>query len=513
MDSHPIYWTFPTDGIFHEASQDRVYRTIAKDLLEKGIAARLLSDMFAVKANRRKFNDIRYRLSFVELRGKQVVDLLAVRRPNVVNVNVGDLFENITAVSTKSEPEALRKLFEGEARRSTTTAASYPVSHLGTAVITFHVSNTSLIVSQAVVATAKIHIVEMAGIGTVGKSSCTKTASDVGMANLMKTQLEQYFWYLREPSAATYSVARSNLLRLLKNEFTVTSIIRFIAHVRVTREDLIVTLSTMRLAMEVARLKPIKTVRHVQPQTELILQRLQEEVNELRKELLLNDMFLRQEALMNISKTRIEQIGRDITNFLKGSISELTLFNVTQAQILVKIVKQLYNKLVAKEDDEEKLSEACEDVMNSLMPADTTLPATLLQNAETFNAIDSSNVFDKREDVTSQMYTDIDDKQVVEEVGILNRHGVSLRPVMQMDDTAMRLKYPIALQPDELQTVELTYECQDKTRRTFRQLQRIMERTTKVKTEVVCVFAEIFYFRVKRYKIWEQLYARAFTSY
>lgn len=125
-----------------------------------------------------------------------------------------------------------------------------------------------------------------------------------------------------------------------------SSLVSFISHVRVTKDDLIVTLSTMRLTMEIGRLKPIKMVRHVQPQAELILQRLREEVNALKKELLLNDMFLRQEALMNISKTRVEQIGRDITNFLKSSISELTLFNVTQAQILVKIVKQLYKKFV-----------------------------------------------------------------------------------------------------------------------------------------------------------------------
>lgn len=59
----------------------------------RGIVLRLLSDMFAVKANRRKTNDIRYRLSFVELRGKNVIDLLTARKPKAVNVNVSDVFE------------------------------------------------------------------------------------------------------------------------------------------------------------------------------------------------------------------------------------------------------------------------------------------------------------------------------------------------------------------------------------------------------------------------------------
>lgn len=118
------------------------------------------------------------------------------------------------------------------------------------------------------------------------------------------------------------------------------------SHVRVTSEDLDVTLSTMRLSGKISKLKPIKTIRHIQPQTELIIQQLREEVNELKKELELNDMFLHQEALMNVSKLRIEQINRDIMNFLEGSISELTLFNVTQARLLVKVAKQLFDKFV-----------------------------------------------------------------------------------------------------------------------------------------------------------------------
>ncbi|EGI67549.1 Kinesin-like protein KIF9 [Acromyrmex echinatior] len=317
QSKHPIYWAFHIDGIFHEMSQDKVYCATAKDLVEKslnginciligygqtgsgksftigglrnnwehrGIVPRLLSDMFMEKANRRKISNIRYRLSFIELRGKNVVDLLTQKR-RIFNVNERGVF--------------------------------------------------------------KIHIVEMAGTGTVGKSSCWKTAVDLGMANLMKIQLEQYFLHLRKPSMSTYSVIRSsNLLKLLRDAFTVTSIIRFISHVRITREDLEITLSTMRMTAKIAKLKPIKTIRHIQPQTELIVQQLREQVNTLKKELELNDMFLHQEALANISKSRLEQICRDVINFLQGFISELTLFNVTHARVLVNVVKQLYDKFV-----------------------------------------------------------------------------------------------------------------------------------------------------------------------
>lgn len=54
---------------------------------------RLLSDMFTEKAKRRKVNKIQYRLSFVELRGKEVKDLLLAKTENRIKVNDTDAFK------------------------------------------------------------------------------------------------------------------------------------------------------------------------------------------------------------------------------------------------------------------------------------------------------------------------------------------------------------------------------------------------------------------------------------
>lgn len=59
-------------------------------------------------------------------------------------------------MDVENEEKTLRKILEGEARRSTVKGATYPISHLGAAVITIHVSNASLIKSQATVATARV---------------------------------------------------------------------------------------------------------------------------------------------------------------------------------------------------------------------------------------------------------------------------------------------------------------------------------------------------------------------
>jgi len=56
----------------------------------------------------------------------------------------------------ENEEETLRKILEGEGKRSIAKGTMYPISHLGAAVITIHISNMSLIKSQAIIATAKV---------------------------------------------------------------------------------------------------------------------------------------------------------------------------------------------------------------------------------------------------------------------------------------------------------------------------------------------------------------------
>lgn len=74
------------------------------------------------------------------------------------------------------------------------------------------------------------------------------------------------------------------------------------------------------------------------------MQRLQAELEALKKELAINELFLNQEASMNISKSRLEQIDRAVENYLNGSVDEFTLLNATQARQLLKSIKGLYNR-------------------------------------------------------------------------------------------------------------------------------------------------------------------------
>ncbi|XP_043518477.1 kinesin-like protein KIF9 [Frieseomelitta varia] len=465
----PSYWCFRTDGIFCDSSQEEIYRVTTDDLVSKildgvscvlmsygqtgsgksftisglrnnwehrGLVARLLSCMFAEKANRRKVSKIEYHTSFVELYGKEARDLLASDVDNnKVKINEREPFKDISVVCMNSEKEGLRNLFKGEVRRSIARNSAYPASHLATSVITFHVTNTSLVTSWGTVTTAKIHIVEAAGIGTVGRNCCCwKTATDIGVANLMKIQLEQFFSYVGRSRSSVVNVIRSsNLLKILGDTTLVSSVIRFISHIRITREDLDITLSTLRFTAKIARLKPVRIKKDVRYRSDLILHRLQEEVNALKKELTLNDMFLRQEALMNISKARMEQINRNILQFLNDKISDFTLFSVSQAQVLLKIIKDLYNRLSAKEVEVEKLKETYETLVRSVseVGAAETLPKeTELLADEQINERKQIRSWSDEEDAKKKGIGSLDKSAI----------GVTLGPYAD-EEKALKLKH------------------------------------------------------------------------
>lgn len=111
-----------------------------------------------------------------------------------------------------------------------------------------------------------------------------------------------------------------------------------------------------------------------------------------------------------------------------------------------------------------------------------------------YSTINVDDVLNKGEDVTSEVSKDTDDKEPLEPVGILNKHGISLGPVLQEDNIG--LKCPVlktVSNNNELQTNEITYEYADKVRKTFRQLQRMMRRKVEVRTHKISRTLKFYY--------------------
>ncbi|XP_015585504.1 kinesin-like protein KIF9 isoform X3 [Cephus cinctus] len=448
------YWRFPTDGIFYNSFQEDVYQGVTKDFLKnvldgvdgvimtygqtatgksftisglrsnwenRGLLARLLADLFIEKKCRKHISDIEYQLSFIELRGNNVKDLLTPQNGNTSHTPKLDSFKNITSVPLRNEEDTLKIIFEGEAHRTIIKGSSYPNSHLGTAIITFHISSTSLIKSWAVVTASKIHIVDMAGVDTIGKPNCFKTAFDVGNANLAKTQLEQFFVYLgtSENISTTAVVRTSNVLKYLGNALGVTSIIRCIAHIRASREDLDITLSMLRFSNKIAKLQPLKVTYNIVPQASLIIQRLQDKVNLLKNELDINDIFFHKEALMNMSKARVEQIKQDGINFLNGTLPDLMLLSISQAQVLLRAFKELYTKTNL---------EKIEAVKNAEMLAASKKDSTQHLDISSSLRISKSNKFRRDIERLHSKKSAASMEKVKEKVGDLRKSSITLGP-------------------------------------------------------------------------------------
>ncbi|XP_017791796.1 PREDICTED: osmotic avoidance abnormal protein 3-like [Habropoda laboriosa] len=342
----------------------------------RGLVARLLSHMFIEKANRKKVSKIEYCVSFIELYGKEARDLLTCNMDNRVKINERDPF--------------------------------------------------------------KMHIVEVAGTGKIGRNNCLKTAMDIGMANLTKTQLEQFFSCIGNSGMSAISIIRSsNLLKILRNAFSVSSIVRFISHIQITKEDLGITLSTLRLTAKIGKLKPIRMKEDVKYRSDLMVHRLQDEVNALKKELMINNLFLHQEAFMNISKSRMEQINRNILNFLNDKISDFTLFSASQAQVLLKNIKNLYNRLAAKELEVEELKETYESLVKSVTQFSTSenLPMETVISTDDYTnnrkRIKSSSQVTEAEKIIQEMEK--------EEVGSLDKSKVISQAKRNLDDARDKL--------------------------------------------------------------------------
>lgn len=120
---------------------------------------------------------------------------------------------------------------------------------------------------------------------------------------------------------------------------------RFIAHIKVTIDDLDVSLSILRSVGKMAKISIPKVVAYdVRPHSTMFVEKLQEEIERLKRELYINEMFFHQESSMNVSAQRAHQIRNDFLDFLNGSISDIELISLAQSQVLTKIMKDFYTK-------------------------------------------------------------------------------------------------------------------------------------------------------------------------
>ncbi|KAF2899441.1 hypothetical protein ILUMI_06737 [Ignelater luminosus] len=374
----PSYWKFETDGIFYNDTQEEIYNTTMAGVLEKvvegcsaiilafgqtgsgksltinglqnsfrdrGIAPRVISDLFEKKASIKHLFKMGIEMSYIETHKMYVNDLL---NPTGDKLD-SQALKNVKVVKTKDEHSAMKTLFKAEGRRE--FSEDYTIKHAANGVLTLHVTLKPHNQTEPIKKVAKIHIVDLAGVDTFGNlTSIHKDVNQVGNANLARSQLEQFILILCEnvPGHVLGKQRLNILIQYLGEALSAHSILRFIGHLRTNKENLLISLSMLRFGQIVRGMKPQKLQFDIKENKDLKQKKLEQELAEIKKMQDLSIMLSNGDLSTNINQERIKHMQHVAEEYLHNKTDEIVLLNVTDATTVLKVFKDLYNKLEAE---------------------------------------------------------------------------------------------------------------------------------------------------------------------
>nr|XP_030701220.1 kinesin-like protein KIF9 isoform X6 [Globicephala melas] len=203
-------WSFKLDGVLHDASQDLVYETVAKDVVSqalngyngtimcygqtgagktytmtgatenykhRGILPRALQQVFKM-IEERPTQAITVRVSYLEIYNESLFDLLStlpyvgpsVTPMTIVESPQGVFIKGLSVHLTSQEEDAFSLLFEGETNRIIASHTMNKNSSRSHCIFTIYVEAHSRTLSDAKYITSKINLVDLAGSERLGKS-------------------------------------------------------------------------------------------------------------------------------------------------------------------------------------------------------------------------------------------------------------------------------------------------------------------------------------------------------
>ncbi|KAB0795063.1 hypothetical protein PPYR_11902 [Photinus pyralis] len=370
----PSYWRFTTDGVFYNESQLAVYNGVTRDILDKvidgcsaiilsfgqsgsgksltasglrncykdrGIAPRVISDLFLKKEVLKNQIRLCVQLSYVETKHTYLKDLLSEDSDTFTRS-----FREITLQKVKSADEALTLLFRAESKRE--FAANSTTSHGANGIFTITVTAKPANTTDPMKKTSKLHVVDLGGVDSYGNAtSINKNISQVGNANVAKTQLEQFILTLiqNRPDCILVKQRLNPLIQYLGDSLSAHSILRCVGHIRVDLPNLYITLSLLAFGQCIRGLKPKRLQPNISKNEEIEIKLLKNQIVGMRKENDLNAMLNCGDLASNITQDRVLQMQNIAKEYLTDITNELVVLNVSDARTVLKVFKDLYNKL------------------------------------------------------------------------------------------------------------------------------------------------------------------------
>ncbi|KAM5234261.1 kinesin-like protein KIF9 isoform 4-T9 [Hipposideros larvatus] len=322
-------WSFKLDGVLHDASQDLVYETVAKDVVSqalngyngtimcygqtgagktytmtgatenykhRGILPRALQQVFRM-IEERPTHAITVRVSYLEIYNESLFDLLStlpyvgpsVTPMTIVENSQGVFIKGLSVHLTSQEEDAFSLLFEGETNRIIASHAMNKTSSRSHSIFTIYVEAHSRTLSDEKYVTSKINLVDLAGSERLGKSGSEgRVLKEATYINKSLSFLEQAIIALGDQKREHIPFRQCKLTHALKDSLGGNCNMALVTNIYGEAAQLEETLSSLRFA---SRMKLVTTEPAINEKcdAERMVKNLEKELALLRQELAIHD--------------------------------------------------------------------------------------------------------------------------------------------------------------------------------------------------------------------------------
>ncbi|NXB11191.1 KIF9 protein, partial [Cnemophilus loriae] len=384
-------WSFKLDGLLHNTSQEKVYETVAKDLVSKalqgyngtimcygqtgagktytmtgapseyrnrGIIPRAIQQIFKSAA---EFLNIlvTVRISYLEIYKEALFDLLAPALGRgckdtqlaVMDGPQGVYVKGLSIHPVSHEEEALQLLFEaGETNRVVAEHSLNKNSSRSHCIFTMYIECRSRDYTNHKCLKSKITLIDLAGSERLSKTGSEgQVRIEASYINKSLSFLEQLVIALADPKREHIPFRQSKLTHVLKDSLGGNCNTVLVTNIYGEAEHVEETLSSLRFAtrMNWVTAEPVPNEPFYR---EASVKALEEEIHLLKRELIMQDCLANRSFMSYNPLTTAQraEIRSQVQKYLRGVIEEIDIVNVRQIQ---EVFRQF--KVIVSQQEEE----------------------------------------------------------------------------------------------------------------------------------------------------------------
>ncbi|XP_048650881.1 kinesin-like protein KIF9 isoform X1 [Marmota marmota marmota] len=367
-------WSFKLDGVLHDASQDLVYETVAKDVVSqaldgyngtimcygqtgagktytmtgatenykhRGILPRALQQVFRM-IEERPTHAITVRVSYLEIYNESLFDLLSTLPyvgPSVTPMTIvenpqGVFIKGLSVHLTSQEEDAFSLLFEGETNRIIASHTMNKNSSRSHCIFTIYMEAHSRTLSDEKYVTSKINLVDLAGSERLGKSGSEgRVLKEATYINKSLSFLEQAIIALGDHKRDHIPFRQCKLTHALKDSLGGNCNMVLVTNIYGEAAQLEETLSSLRFA---SRMKLVTTEPAINEKynAERMVKNLEKELVLLKQELAIHDSLANRNIVTYdpMDEIQIAEINSQVRRYLEGTLDEIDIINLRQIQ-------------------------------------------------------------------------------------------------------------------------------------------------------------------------------------